>query len=186
MMARETVRLEGLREAVKTLKELGPLAGQRGGPVRAVLRKAAQIVVVQAKANVRAIIAEPNLGGVDSKSTGLLENSVTARRMRKTPSGAKGEAYVVTVKRGGNRKYAANVKNVRSGRAGKTYEVPPPAFYGWFLEYGTERMRAHPWIRPAYDQKKAEALALFVRDLPKAIVALQKKLAKKNGAKGVK
>jgi HK97 gp10 family phage protein len=183
IMAREVVRLEGLDAVLKTLRELGPAASQKGGPVRAVLRKAAKIIEVQAKANVAAIVAEPNIGGLDSKSTGLLEKSIRIRRLRAPPSGGKGEAFVVSVGKGIKRKYAANKRNVRTGRAGKTYELPPPAFYGWFLERGTERMRAHPWARPAFDQKKNEALAVFVNELPKAIVRLQKKLAKENRAK---
>lgn len=43
------------------------------------------------------------------------------------------------------------------------------AFYGRFVEYGTARMPAHPFLRPAYEAKKAEALqaaqASFARSL---------------------
>jgi HK97 gp10 family phage protein len=31
-----------------------------------------------------------------------------------------------------------------------TVEVGATAYYGYFLEYGTSKMRPHPFIRPAY------------------------------------
>ena len=34
------------------------------------------------------------------------------------------------------------------------------AFYGKFVEHGTSRMAAQPFLRPAYDAKKAEAAAI--------------------------
>jgi HK97 gp10 family phage protein len=181
-MARESIRIEGLEAVVKTLRQLGPEMSKNGGPVRIALRKAAQVIQKKAQENVRKIVLEPNKDGRPSKSTGELERSIIVKRGR-APQGQKGETALVTIKPGGKRRYANNKKNRRSGRAGKTYEVPPPAFYGWFLERGTERMRAHPWFRPAVDATKVQVLQTFALELPRAIVALQKKLAKTNGAK---
>jgi len=51
------------------------------------------------------------------------------------------------------------------------------------LEAGTERRRAMPWMRPAFEAKKGEALQVFATELPRAIDRAVKKLAKRNGAR---
>ena len=48
-------------------------------------------------------------------------------------------------------------------------------------EQGTETRQAMPWMRPAFESKKAEAVAVFERELPAAIDRIVKKLAKQNG-----
>ena len=53
----------------------------------------------------------------------------------------------------------------------------------FMLEAGTERRRAMPWMRPAFEAKKGEALQVFATELPRAIDRAVKKLAKRNGAR---
>lgn len=36
-----------------------------------------------------------------------------------------------------------------------------PGFYGAFEEFGTDRQLAKPWLRPAFDEKLAEAVAII-------------------------
>ena len=38
-------------------------------------------------------------------------------------------------------------------------------FYGFFWEFGWIRHPAHPFMRPAFDEKRAEALAILAREL---------------------
>lgn len=167
-MAVETVRIEGLEPVLKTLRELGPAAGQRGGPVRLALRKAAVLVQKQVIANLNAVILEPNEGDLPSKSTGLLAANIAITRSKPAP-GTKGERMLVRVRR---KAYP------KSGK--KTVTTPQVAR---LLEYGTAKMRPHPFIRPAFDSTKQQALTTFATELPKALLALQKRIAKKNGAK---
>jgi HK97 gp10 family phage protein len=168
----ESVRIEGLGGVLKTLREIGPAARKAGGPIRKALRKAAKVLQEQEKANLRAIILEPNADGLPNESTGLLEKNIVVGQA-KMPPGQKGEAVRVRVR---NKRYPPE----RSGKKAVT-----TAQVARLLEGGSEKMKAHPFIRPAFDAKKQAALSVFVQELPKDIVALQKKLARANGVKGV-
>lgn len=171
-MPREVVRIEGLEGVMKTLRELGPAARKNGGPVRKSLRKAAQVIQKQEVENLRAIILQPNADGLPTKSTGLLEKNVVITR-GKPPPGQKGETVRIRVR---SKRYPAS-------RAGSKPVTTTQV--ARLLEGGTEKMHAHPFIRPAFDAKKQAALNVFVQELPKDIIALQKKIARANGVKGV-
>jgi HK97 gp10 family phage protein len=47
------------------------------------------------------------------------------------------------------------------------------AFYGIFQEFGTRYQKAHPFVRPAFEQTKDAVLAKFVEDLRDELSALQ-------------
>ena len=169
-MAIESFRVEGLAGVLDALKQLPPeLVSKNGGPVRTALRKAAVLIQKQAQANVQAIIDAPNIDGAPSKSLGVLKANIIAQRI-KPPAGQKGERFMVRVRK---KAYPAE----RSGpKKGKT-----ATGVGALLEQGTETRQAMPWMRPAFESKKAEAVAVFERELPAAIDRIVKKLAKQNG-----
>lgn len=48
------------------------------------------------------------------------------------------------------------------------------AFYGRFLEFGTSRMAARPFLRPAYDAKKEEAVKKFQEALDEKVREMTK------------
>ena len=180
-MAVESVRIEGLENVLNVLRTLPKeIVSKRGGIILGSARVAAKIIRDQAKANIRAIVAEPNIGGRPTKSTGALENSLVITRSR-TTGNAKGEAVIVKMKGSKKRKYAGSKKNKRRGRAGQTYETAPPTYYGSILEKGSARMNPHPWMRPAFDSKKGAALQTFVTELNKRLEMTVKKLDKQKG-----
>lgn len=168
-MPTEAVRIIGLDGVVKTLRELGPAASKRGGPVRNALRKAAKPLQEQVVANINAIVAEPNVDGLPSKSTGLLAKNIVIAR-GKAPSGGNGETVRVRVR---SKPYPPErgVKRVTTAQVSR------------LLEGGSEKMRAHPHWRPAFEARKRDALAVFETELPKSIAALAKKLARQNGVR---
>lgn len=177
------MNVQGLNGVLETLQSLpAEIVSKRGGPVKLALAKAARVIRDQAKANVRAIVAEPNKDGRPSKSTGALEKSIVATR-GKMRGGLKGERYLVRVPKGEAFKYANTRYNRRKNKVGKTYRVEPPTYYGRLLEYGTSKMRPHPWLRPAVKQKGQEAIDVFTADLNRRIDLAVKKLAQKNGGK---
>lgn len=168
-MPTETVRLIGLEGVVKTLRELGPAASKRGGPVRNALRKAAKPIQQQVITNVNGIVAEANADGLPSKSTGLLAANIIITR-GKQPPGQNGETVRVRVRSKPYPKERAGSKKVTTAQVSR------------LLEGGSERMQQpHPHWRPAFDAKKQEAVHVFQTELPKSIAALAKKLAKQNG-----
>lgn len=178
----ESFRIEGLKGVIDTLKSLPPeLVSRRGGPIRTALRKAAKVIQDEAKLNVRNIVAEPNLGGVPTRSTGALEKSITIKR-RRPRAGVNGEVFTVGISKVKGT-YGDTKKNRRSGKVGNQYDQLPPTFYAWFLEFGTERMRAHPFMRPAFDAKKQEAVDTFVTETNKGIERVYKKLKRQNRVK---
>lgn len=63
-----------------------------------------------------------------------------------------------------------------------TYSVGPTnkAFYGTFIEFGTESITAKPFLRPAFDEKKDEAARKIEERLMKGIEREAKKL--RNGS----
>jgi HK97 gp10 family phage protein len=63
----------------------------------------------------------------------------------------------------GNLKKSIVVQRVKTGDVtGQefSYRVGPNkgGFYGYFLEFGTKRMRARPFVRPAFDRSQAALL----------------------------
>jgi len=169
------INITGIDDVLASLKALPPeVVSKRGGPVRKALRKAAVVIQKEAKANVRKIVAEPNKDGKPTKSTGALEKSIVVTR-GKYLGGIKGERYLVWL--GSYKQAYANTKrNVRKRRVGLEYEVELPNFYGRLLEYGTSKMRPHPWMRPAAISKKTEAINTATRELVKEINKIKKKL----------
>lgn len=172
------VKMTGLDGVLDTLRRLPPeVVSKRGGPVRRALAKGARLIRDQARANVRAIVEEPNKDGRPSQSTGALAKAIIATR-GKPPAGMRGERYIVWL---GKliRQYANTRHNVRKQRVGKEYDVEPPQFYGRFLEYGTSRMRPHPWLRPAFEANAKRAIETIETELIKDIDRIVRKLAKK-------
>lgn len=154
-------KIEGLSELLQTLERLPPeIVSKGGGPVRLALRKAAVVIQREAQSNVRRIVLEPNKDGKPSDSSGTLEKSIIASR-RKPRAGFRGEVFQVRVKRG--------AKNPRGVTANK---------YGGILEFGYEGVPAKPWLRPAFESRKQEALSTFVNELRKRIDAAAKKARK--------
>lgn len=160
-MARETVRIEGLQGVLEQLRALPPeIVSKAGGPVKFALREAANLLRDEAKRNVRTIIDTPNVGG-DDKSTGLLLLSIVAGRSKPKP-GVKGERFAVRIR--AKQKYPAERgNNLTAAQIGRQ------------LEYGTEKRQPMPWLRPAFDAKKNEALQVFVAEISKRTTAAIKR-----------
>lgn len=176
-MATETFRIEGLKGVIDTLTQLPPeLVSRRGGPIRAALRKAAVVIQQQEIENLQAIILQPNKGGTDDNS-GLLENNIVVSRSR-FKNGANGERYLVRVRR---KVYPdkAPKSNVRA-KGAKNVVTSQVAR---LLEYGTVLRQPYPFIRPAFEAKKQEAVNTFVTETNKGIERIVKKLERQNRVK---
>lgn len=178
-MATITFKVEGLKGVIDTLNMLPPeVVSKRGGPIRSALYKAAKVIQTQARENVQTIVDTPNRGGSD-RSSGALKESITIKRRKPKENG---ETYTVGISPI-KRFYADTRHNVRKQRVGKGYYILPPTYYAWFLEFGTERMQPHPFMRPAFDAKKTEAVETFTTELNKRLEAIVKKLERQNRVK---
>lgn len=176
-MARETVRIEGLRGVLETLKQLPPeLVSKRGGPIAGAIRAALKPMQEEAQANIRAIVAEPNLGEVPAESTGLLERNIVIARSSKMEKN--GETFRLRIRKKVYPRDASKPK--AKGRRDKRTTTPQ---VGRLLEYGTEKMRAKPWLRPAFETHRHGALDIFAQEMNTRIQRIVKKLERQNGAK---
>lgn len=161
------VKLLGLKGVMNTIRSL-PVEMKAGRIIRNALKAGAQVIQKEAQANVKRIVLEPNAHGLTSHSTGALELSINIKR--RAPEGGKnGEAQSVGIGKLG-----------KVARKKLTGEAGDPRYYAWFLEFGTERMRPHPFMRPAYEAKKEVALAKVVERINIGLKNALKKLQQQN------
>ncbi|TVT78610.1 HK97-gp10 family putative phage morphogenesis protein [Acinetobacter colistiniresistens] len=60
--------------------------------------------------------------------------------------------------------YTNNAENRRAGRVGKSYRGDGRVFYWRFLEFGTSRQPATPFLRPALSENLQPVTEKFVQD----------------------
>jgi len=151
-------KIDGLEHTLSMLRQLpAEVVSNRGGPVKAALRKGARVIQRQVIANLKAVTA-----GDDS--TGLLEQSIKVTR-GKPPSDGKGERYLVRVLR--------KTYPDREGRPTTTRKTAN------LLEYGSSKQPAEPFIRPAFASRAREAIEVTVSDLNKSIDKIAQKHLKR-------
>jgi HK97 gp10 family phage protein len=114
---------------------------------------------------------------LSNKKTGILFDNIIVKRLEEESDAGRKQVYLVTVRNGNASSNGAYYwrwvenghkfvpKNTTvSKRTGRTI--------GWAahrraaeLEYGNKRTRAYPFMRPAYEMKKQEAVDLMTRTL---------------------
>lgn len=114
------------------------------------------------------------------RQTGLLYDSIITKRLEEYSDGGRRQAYMVTVRNGTASNPGAFYwrfvefghkfvpRNNKRGKTGRTV--------GWKahrkaaeLEYGTASAPAYPFMRPAYESKKQEAVDVMTRTLAEQI-----------------
>lgn len=171
-MADIEFKLSGADELLKRMRALPVELRQR--PARAALGKAAKLIRDRAAQNAL---------GLDDPATGEQIAKNIATRFSPSYQRKTGDLKVRVGVLGGASQYANTRENVRKGRVGQTYELggdksnPGGDTWYWrFLEFGTEKSKAQPFMRPAAEQEGQAAIDLFASELDKAITKLLKKL----------
>ncbi|QDY50412.1 HK97-gp10 family putative phage morphogenesis protein [Stenotrophomonas maltophilia] len=165
----EQVSIQGLDGLLRSLRE-APKAIQ-GRAVQAGMRKGGNVIRDDARRRA-------------PKESGFMASQIVTRRAnsrsrQRAGVGQGGEYFTVGVKTGRRRKYANTKRNRRRGRVGKVYEEAGWAYYWRFLEFGTKKMRASPFLTPAGEAKGPEAAQVVIDE---TWAALDKQL-KKDGWK---
>lgn len=75
---------------------------------------------------------------------------------------------------GGAAKYSNTAANRRKRRVGRTYITPGNVYYWRFLEFGTSKMAARPFMRPALENNVSPATDAITSKLNTAIDKLVK------------
>ncbi|MEX3690606.1 HK97-gp10 family putative phage morphogenesis protein [Paraburkholderia sp. BR14263] len=156
-----SLNVQGLREADQFLREVTDEIARK--MLYAALNNAATPIQNQAKLNATLLFKTPAEGG---HSTGLLASSIIRSRNRRT-----GYAARVDVKVRRRRKAGRGNEIVKGVR--KPYGDDP--FYARFLEFGTSRMAARPFLFPAAHVKTPEATKRFQQTLVRRFKAYCKK-----------
>jgi hypothetical protein len=115
--------------------------------------------------------------------TGTIEDNIIVKRLEEESDSSKVQTYIVTVRKG-KANYASTVLNVRKQRVGQEYETGGDAYYWRWVEgghnimrkrkddsvslkvhrsmmeaeFGTSSVPPHPFMRPAYESKKGQAV----------------------------
>lgn len=132
-------KVSGLREMGAAMRNLGETVTKKVS--RSMTAAAAQVIRKDA------ITRAP-------KRTGLLRANIYVARSRNSPLTSE---HFVSVRRK-RRVYADTKLNRRKNRVGKYYQRDGDAFYGKFLEFGTVKMAPRPFLRPAFENTKLQAI----------------------------
>lgn len=172
--------IQGVEALSAKLKVISDDLKFKGG--RFALRKAANLVRDAAKKNSAKLD--------DPKTAANIEKNIAVRWSNRTFKRTGNLVFRVGVL-GGARSYANTTQNRRQRRVGKTYLTdgasgnPGGDTFHWrFLEFGTSRSRAQPFMRRSLSENINQATAEFVNQYDKALVRALKRA--ENAAKGKK
>lgn len=146
--------IKGLGDAMKKLRTLGPKLQKKGLGVA--LRKGAAIVRKDAVNRAKVF----DRTGTPNKIFKEIVTRTNAKRGRQV-----GGVVVQVGVKGGAKQYVDNRKNRRAGRVGGSYEGPGSVFYWRFLEFGTSKMAARPFMRPALENNQQRVTDTVVASL---------------------
>jgi len=162
-MARvQTVRIEGLAQLDRALRELPQRIANRG--LRASVYAGAKVIRDEARS--RAPKAAQSLGP-KQPPPGTLKRSVIMKHIPELSSLTR-QTFFVTVRHG--KKYR---------KQGKKGNLSQDAWYWRFVEFGTRKMRARPFLRPALEAKRREAGQAMKDRLSERIEMEASKLSRK-------
>ena len=162
MAKRETFKIEGLAELGKALRELPERVARNG--LRVAVYAGAKVVRDDARA--RAPKAAQSLGP-NQPPPGTLKRSVIMKHIPELSSLTR-QTFFVTVRHG--KKYR---------KQGKKGNLSQDAWYWRFVEFGTRKMRARPFLRPALEAKRREAGQAMKDRLSERIEMEASKLSRK-------
>lgn len=149
----DSKNLTGFKELADALRSLGPKVA-RNGLRRAVSAGAA---VIRDDARQRAPVA-----------TGEMRRDIMIKRERDARGGDTfGAKYSVFVRSG-----------KKSRLAGKGRNVQKDSYYWKFVEFGTSKMAARPFLRPAFASKRDAAVDAMGQKLGEAIESAVKEVTK--------
>lgn len=127
----DMMSLTGFKEFADALRHLGPRIAKNS--LRRAVAAGATIIKNEALA-------------LAPKDTGEMAKDILVKRERDTKGemSAKYSVFVLTGK--------------KSRLKGKRRDVQRDSFYWRFVEFGTSKMAAHPFMRPAFESRKGDAV----------------------------
>lgn len=140
----DTMNLTGFKELAEKLKQLGPRVAKNG--LRAAVSSGAAVIRNEARSR----------APVD---TGEMRKDIHIKREKD----ARGGETVAA-------KYSVFVLSGKKSRiSGKARNVDKNSYYWRFVELGTSKMAAQPFMRPAFESKKEAAVEAIGKKLDERI-----------------
>ena len=139
------IRVEGLDVLARRLREL-PDRVRRVALIRAV-KAAAEPIVVRAKA-------------LAPKDTGTLVQNIGVRFTRRGAGRVSAQIGVFARKLSDKQRVAAHARARKRGKERASYRDLNDPFYARFVEVGTSKMAARPFLRPAFEMSKDAAVRI--------------------------
>lgn len=141
-----TVKLDGVDELNKALANAAKKI--RTGAVRGALRKAGQVISKEAKLSAPVLSAPTR-----NRKAGTVKRNIAVRNSKfARQAGNEGVFIGVRPLRGSRQK--------KLGKAGA--KNPNDPFYWRFLEFGTKKLTARPFLRTAAESKGSQAIKTFM------------------------
>jgi len=151
----------GLKELQAALKELPDRIAKN--VLRGAVNAGASIIKKDAVARAPVFTGPVSAG---HPPPGTLKRAIVQKQIKELSSQTK-QTFYVTVRRG---------KQYRN--QGKKGNLSQDAWYAKFVEFGTSKMPARPFLRPAFEAKKNEAIEAIKAYLTKRIEEEAAKLPK--------
>ena len=158
----ETVKIEGLKELANALRELPARIGKSA--LRGAVYAGAKVIKDEAKQRA------PQYTGPVSEGhppPGTLKRSIIIKQIREKSSQSH-QTFYVTVRKG--KKYQ---------KQGKKGNLSQDAYYASWVEFGTAKMSARPFLRPAFESRKSAAVEAIKSKLSARIEEEATKLGRK-------
>ena len=152
MAKHERFKVEGLAELAKALRELPDRVAKNG--LRVSVYAGAK--VIRDEARMRAPKAAEVLGP-NQPPPGTLKRSVIMKHVRELSGGGR-QTFYVLVRHG--KKYR---------NQGKRGNLSQDAWYWRFVEFGTRKMAARPFLRPALESRRRQAVDAIKQRLTQRI-----------------
>lgn len=142
------VKLTGIDELKRALN--GASKTIRTKAVRAALRQAGKVIQQAARAKAP-VLTVPT----PYRSVGTVAKRITVRASKFARQGGNEGVYINV------RPIAGKAQTKKFGRAGA--KNPNDPFYWRFLEFGTKKMGARPFLRPAAESSGNQAISVFMK-----------------------
>lgn len=157
-------KIDGLDAALATMRNL-PMA-MRMKVVKPAVRKAANLV----RDSARAAALKIDRSETPLKIADNVNVQFASRHFKRT-----GEVMFRVGVRGGAKAYGNTKQNRSKGRVGAKYVTGGSTFYWRFVELGTSRVRARPFLRPALERNIGAATDVVISEIDKQLARLLKR-----------
>ena len=158
-MAGRTISIDGSKETIAALRSLpASMSGNKGGPVKYALFKAAAFIKKISIANAPV--------GKGTPRPGLLRKSIYVYRDRNPKSSGASEKYYVAVR-----------SSRKKGRGKIFGAITAGAYYWHMVEFGTVKMDPRKYLTRAFATAGAKSVVIFETSLRKGVEKLRRKVS---------